>query len=226
MWLYEHLQHIGFLMRKNSKRAILVISLLLLASVAACGVNMGQYEEPRYTVERADSSFEIRLYAPSLVAEAVTKGSREKAINEGFRILADYIFGNNTANASVAMTTPVSQTSEKIAMTAPVSQSLEGKDGVWRTRFTMPTKYTFETLPTPNDARVQISKTEAKRFAVVRFSWSTNDENLNAHQKMLEEWIVKEKLKPISPASYSFYNPPWTLPFLRRNEVWIEIDKE
>ena len=184
---------------------------------------MGQYEEPRYTIERVDAPFEIRLYAPSLVAEAVTEGPREKAISEGFRIIADYIFGNNTAKTSIAMTTPVSQMSEKIAMTTPVTQSLEGKDGVWRTRFTMPSKYTLETLPTPNDARVQISKTEPKRFAVIRFSWSTNDENLHVHQKKLEDWVAKEKLKPVSLASYSFYNPPWTLPFLRRNEVWIEI---
>ncbi|MFZ4125315.1 MAG: SOUL family heme-binding protein [Rickettsiales bacterium] len=213
-------------MRKNRKRAVLVVSILLLASLAACGVNMGQYEEPNYTVVRAEAPFEIRDYAPSLVAEAVTKGPRQEAISEGFRIIADYIFGNNTAKNTIAMTTPVSQASENIAMTTPVTQSLEGKDGVWRTRFTMPSKYTRATLPTPNDTRVLISEAPAKRFAVIRFSWSTGDDNLKTHQKKLEDWVAKEKLKALSPASYSFYNPPWTLPFLRRNEVWIEIAKE
>ncbi|MBN8543285.1 MAG: heme-binding protein [Alphaproteobacteria bacterium] len=199
---------------------------LMLSTLVACGDVMGTYEEPRFDVVRSEKPFEIRDYAPALVAEAVTKGPRDEAISEGFRIIADFIFGNNISKSSIAMTTPVSQSSEKIAMTTPVSQSFEGEDNVWRVRFTMPSKYTLESLPKPVDERVQVSMTKPQRFAVIRFSGPTRDSYLLKQQAKLEAWVKHEKLTPISPASYHFYNPPWTVSFLRRNEVWIEIVKE
>lgn len=198
---------------------------LMLSTLVACGDVIGTYEEPRYNLVRGEQPFEIRDYEPLLVAEAVTKGPREEAISEGFRIIADFIFGNNISKRDIAMTTPVSQSSEIITLTAPLSQSLENRDGMWRTRFTMPSKFTFETLPKPVDERVQVSMTKPQRFAVIRFSGSTRDAHLLEQQTKLEAWIKTEKLKPIALASYHFYNPPWTLPFLRRNEVWIEISK-
>jgi hypothetical protein len=103
-------------------------------------------ETPDYTVSSKSGNLEIREYGPTIVAEATVEGERDQAIQRGFRIIADYIFGNNLSSTKVAMTAPViQQSSEKIAMTAPVIQQAKGTS--WNVRFVMPSKYTIETLP-------------------------------------------------------------------------------
>jgi effector-binding domain-containing protein len=200
-------------------------ALIMMAGFAAWGPIVSQVDEPPYRVERAEKPFELRVYAPMLVAEVTVKGKREEAINQGFRLLADFIFGNNSNAVKVAMTAPVLQqeAGTKIPMTAPVLQQQEG-DNVWQVRFVMPANYQkISELPQPNNPEVQLLQLPERRFATIRFSGSSASSNLNDHQKMLAEFITSEGLTPIGEPLLAFYNPPWTLPFLRRNEVLQEI---
>jgi hypothetical protein len=181
-----------------------------------------QVERARYKIVRRDRGIEIRDYTPMIVAEVEVSGDREEAIRQGFRTLADYIFGNNTALSVVAMTAPVMQQprNEKIAMAAPLTQS-DGES--WQVRFVMPALYTTDTLPKPIDPAVNLKHLEAKRFAAIRFSGAARDASLRRRTQLLEEFIREKSLRPLSAPAFAFYNPPWTLPFLRRNEVMIEI---
>lgn len=185
---------------------------------------MGQYDTPAYTVEKAQDAFEIRAYPALLVAEVETTGKRDEAINSGFRALADFIFGNNSVKKNVDMTTPVIQQSTKIAMTAPVTQSSkDDSKSVWHTRFMMPHNYTLDTLPKPNNDKIRIFETAAVRYATIRFSGFTTQNRIKDHEEKLVAWIKKNNLKSQGAPVYAFYNPPFTIPFLRRNEIWIEI---
>ena len=200
-----------------------VIGIAGLAA-AALGPLMSNVEQAKYDVAETHGDIEIRDYAPMIVAETETSGPREQAISEGFRIIADYIFGNNTTAHKVAMTAPVTQqANEKIAMTAPVMQ--QGEANSWKVHFVMPASYTLETLPKPNNNAVKLKQIAGKRFAVIRFSGMGKNDNLAKHTKLLKEFIDAHQLKALSAPAYAFFNPPWTLPFLRRNEVMIEIAK-
>jgi effector-binding domain-containing protein len=179
-------------------------------------------EQAKYEVVESHGDIEIRDYAPMIVAEAEVFGKREEAINDGFRLIADFIFGNNSAAKDVAMTAPVVQeSSAKIAMTAPVQQLGDGNS--WRVRFVMPASYTLETLPQPKNQEVKIRAIPAKRFAVIRFSGTAGEENLKQKAQTLNDFLLEKGLTAQSSPSYAFYNPPWTLPFLRRNEIMVEI---
>lgn len=139
-------------------------------------------EEPRYSIVDKIGAIEVRQYAPRLAADVIVPGDEEDARNAGFRLLADYIFGNNTARTKIAMTAPVAQErSEKIDMTAPVAQTREG--GGWRVRFFMPAKYTRETLPKPNNPAVQIVEVPAETMAVLRFSNTERGGRRGAHRR-------------------------------------------
>ena len=139
-------------------------------------------------------------------------------------MIADYIFGNNAPKQNVAMTAPViQQPSEKIAMTAPVIQESAGNS--WKIRFVMPQSYTMDTLPKPNNDAVKIENIPSKRFAVIQFSGMASEDNLKEHVDALNEFIQGRNLNMLSQPTYAFFNPPWTLPFLRRNEVMVEISQ-
>lgn len=183
---------------------------------------MAATQEPLFTLEQKEGDFEIRRYEPLLAAEVMTSGDRGSAISAGFRLLADYIFGNNTIQTQNSNTSGASSgQSHKIAMTVPVTQQQKG--GAWKIRFMMPQNFTRETLPIPKNNSVTIIEEPSKIFAVVRFSGWSSESNLEDHKLMLEEWIQKKNLKPVGSPIYAFYNPPWSLPFLRRNECLIEI---
>ena len=182
-----------------------------------------QVERARYKRVARDRDIEIRDYTPLIVAETAVSGDRETAIRQGFRTLADYIFGNNTAFSVVAMTAPVTQQprNESIAITAPATAQANGAD--WTVRFVMPARYTIDTLPPPNDPAVSLKQVEGKRYAAIRFSGLARDATLRRYTERLEKFINTKGLRPLSPPAYAFYNPPWTLPFLRRSEIMIEI---
>jgi len=200
---------------------VVLAGIIILAALA--GNIMSNVEQPDYKLVTSEENIEIRDYPPMIVAEVEVSGERKQAINEGFKILADYIFGNNTSNQKMEMTAPVTnELGEKMDMTAPVLQELHMDK--WKVRFVMPKKYSFETLPKPNSKDVILIRLPARRFAVIRFSGLANNENIKLHTEELEAYIVAEKLKPIGQAVLAFYNPPWTIPFLRRNEVMIEVD--
>jgi hypothetical protein len=201
-----------------------VIGGMVVLGAALWGPIVSNVEQPKYTAVETHDTIEIRDYAPMIVAEATVSGDREKAIREGFGIIADYIFGNNLSAQKVAMTAPVTQQgSEKIAMTAPVTQQGDGQS--WNVRFVMPASYTMETLPKPRNPAVKLKDIDGKRFAAIRFSGLATESNLQRHTEDLNAFIKAKALTALSPPSYAFYNPPWTLPFLRRNEVMVEISR-
>jgi len=204
---------------------ILGILGVVLLGAALWGPIVSNVEHPKYKVVESSGNIELRDYAPMIVAEAEVKGGRREAIRKGFRIIADYIFGNNTAAQKMPMTAPVSQQgNEKIAMTAPVTQ--QGGSNTWRVRFVMPSSYTMDTLPKPNNPAVALKEIPSKRFAVIRFSGIASEESLGRHTQELNDFLSAKNLAPLSPPTYAFYNPPWTLPFLHRNEVLIEVSRD
>ena len=199
-----------------------IITLLLIVGVLA-GPVMSNVEKPEYKVIQSKQNIEIRKYDPMIIAEVEVNGKRKDAIGNGFRLLADYIFGNNKLEQNISMTAPVQQKeNQKIAMTAPVQQQLNGKS--WRISFVMPSEYSFNSLPVPNDNRVRLKKILAKKFIVIEFSGTYSNENVEEHENQLMNYIETNKINIISSPKYAFYNAPWTLPFLRRNEIMIEIN--
>jgi len=196
----------------------------VIIGAVSWGPIVSNVEQAKYEVVKSHSNIEVRDYAPMIVAEVEVSGQRKEAINQGFRMIADYIFGNNKSNAKVAMTAPVVQEqSEKIAMTAPVSQQADGDN--WKVHFVMPSEYTMETLPKPNNPLVKLKEVGSKRIVAIRFSGIAGEDNLNKKTEELKKFINDRGLKIQSVPTYAFFNPPWTLPFLRRNEVMIEIAK-
>lgn len=182
--------------------------------------------EPSYNIIESTKSpqgIEIRQYNPMIVAEVIKQGERRQAINDGFRPLADYIFGKNVPAEKIGMTAPVLQTGDNIGMTAPVLQQ-EGEGAQnWRVQFIMPETYTSETLPKPVDASITLKEIPAYRAAVIRFSGFATPDVIAAKTKTLQDWVTAQGLTPASAPVLAFYNPPWTLPFLRRNEVMIPL---
>jgi hypothetical protein len=204
------------------------------------GIRAGT-EQPPYEVVGRIGDAEIRRYAPQIAAETVVEGPVETARNEGFRRVAGYIFGDNTAKASVAMTAPVVQGreaaggSQSIAMTAPVVQARAGRSEAiamtspvvqqpagaesWSIQFIMPSKYTLATLPQPNDPRVRLVEIPARTFAVVRFSGLGREDAVARHEKALDAALAGSSWRAVGEPVTWYYDPPWTVPFLRRNEV-------
>lgn len=207
-----------------SKKWLIIVSIvgLIIIGASSVGPIMSDVKKPDYEIISSDKNIEIRRYAPIIIAEVAVQGPREEAISDGFRLLADYIFGNNTATQKIAMTAPVSQqVNQKIAMTAPVQQQLSGD--AWKVSFVMPSEYTIETLPKPNNPSVMLREIPKKEYIVVRFSGRSSNENIAKHEKQLMDYIEAHKIDAMGSPIYAFYNPPWTLPFLRRNEIMLEI---
>ena len=208
--------------RKTIFVGLAVIVALLVIAAAAAGPIMSRVEQPDYKITMTVGALEIRAYGPLIAAEAEVKGERKAAISEGFRLIAAYIFGANTPNAKIAMTAPVQQQStQKIAMTAPVTQQTAGDS--WTVRFIMPSSWTLETLPAPNDARVTLKPVPAKRVLAIRFSGSASDRLIQTKTDELRRYAADKKLATVGEPLLAFYNPPWTLPFFRRNEIMLEL---
>lgn len=205
------------------KVALLIVLGLVAASVW-WSISVSDVEQAKYTVVSTHDDIEVRDYAPMIVAQAEVSGERQKAIEAGFRLIADFIFGNNAPAKKVAMTAPViQQPNQKIAMTAPVIQ--QGGEDKWTVQFVMPSEYTLDTLPKPNNSAVVLKEVPMKRYAVLRFSGFAEAQSVKLHSDKLSAFIDQQKLRTVSPMTYAFYNPPWTLPFLRRNEVMVEIER-
>jgi len=203
-------------------------SFIALLSTGCSLFGKNSVEEAKYKVIVHEDRNEIRLYSSAIVAKTTIRGPFKEAQNDGFRLLAGYIFGKNKSNEKIAMTAPVVQTSksEKIAMTAPVVMS-PGNDKEWTMTFTMPSKYTLETLPVPTDKRVQIERSEERSVAAVTFTGLWSEETNREKAEQLKDWLKKfPEYEITSGPMFAGYNPPWTLPFFRRNEMLFEIKKK
>ena len=196
----------------------------LLFGLVFLGAPAMATEEPAFTVVLHEGDFEVRDYPALVVAEVVVTGDQKESANRGFRLLAGYIFGGNTRQQSIAMTAPVAQrrAGEKIPMTAPVTQTQ--REGAWVVRFTMPHDYSLATLPKPNDPSVQLKNVPPYRVAVVRFSGWADQRDFDAKAAILGDFMKSHRLRAAGPPSLAQYNPPWTLWFMRRNEVMIPLE--
>lgn len=185
------------------------------------GVRVGT-EEPHYVATTLSDRVEIRRYGPRIAAETTVTADEDRARNIGFRRLAGYIFGGNHRDETIAMTTPVSQQSrETIAMTAPVAQSRDGEQST--IRFYMPSKWTLETLPTPDDDEVRLVSVPGETVAVLRFSGDRSPRAVAERTAELKAALRANDIETIGPPQTWFYDPPWTLPFRRRNEIAIPV---
>ena len=202
--------------------AILLTVVVLAFGAAMIGPIMSNVEVPAYKILKKEQNIEIRQYPPLIIAEVKTAGSRQDSIGNGFRILADFIFGNNEGEKQLSMNGPITQQQGiKIAMTAPVQQ--EKTDTEWAISFIMPSKFSIDTIPNPINDRIKIIQIPSKRYAVITFSGRSTEANLTKHTNELEIYMNGSSYSKVGNAKYAFYNPPWTLPFLRRNEVQFEI---
>lgn len=194
--------------------------------LAVGGIRVGT-EEPKYTRHRLTDTVEIRRYGPRIAAETTVDADEIRARDVGFRRLAGYIFGGNRRDQTISMTAPVTQRSsrrsEQIAMTAPVVQSA-GTDSGWLIRFFMPAKWTLETLPAPNDDQVHLVTVPPATVAVLRFSGDRGAKAVSTRTDELVQILQGRGIQPTGDAEAWFYDPPWTLPMLRRNEIAIPVD--
>ncbi len=199
------------------------MSGILLFGCSTVGIREGT-EEPRYTVLAAPNSLEIRQYGPRIAAETAIAGDDQSAaLNEGFRRLAGYIFGANRAKTKIEMTVPVAQQkSETIAMTAPVGQARDA-DGKWVVRFFMPAEWTMETLPVPENPAVALVRVPGETMAVLRFTGLRGESTIASRKTELLQRLEPTAWKPVGEPIAWFYDPPWTIPFLRRNEVAVPV---
>jgi hypothetical protein len=190
------------------------------------GFNMST-EQPRYDVlERIGDNVEIRQYGPRVAAETIVDTSKsDNARGDAFRLIAGYIFGANKTREKFAMTSPVeiSSPGTEIARTTPVEVNKTDAGSVMR--FFMPSKYSIEQLPEPSDPRVKLTQMPSTTVAALRFSGSTGDSAVTTRTGELIRALQPTKWKVAGLATAFFYNPPWTIPFLRTNEVVIPVTK-
>jgi len=220
---------------KHSIRIILATAVIIFGAMDAMAI-----EEAAYTVFRKENNFEIRDYAPHILAETVVEGDFEEAGNKAFTRLFRYISGENRSRDKVAMTAPVSQEpmGQKIQMTAPVSQEPMGQkiqmttpvgqrsvQDRWSVSFMMPASYTMETLPAPEDPKVMLRQVPARRMAAVRYSGFWSEKNYLRYKLELESWIHEKGFTIVGDPLWARYNAPFTLWFMRRNEILIPVDK-
>jgi hypothetical protein len=186
-------------------------------------------EEPKHEVLFTDGYFEIRKYAPTLMAETFVEGDMDEASSKGFRVLADYIFGNNQLVSSSVSSSTSSSASGKIAMTAPVTLQPQTETismhaaKRWIVNFTMPSQYTLASIPKPKNAAVTLREIPSKYFAVYKYSGFNTVDRVQSKTVEAMEWTRKKNLKIMGTPQLSRYDPPWTLPMFRRNEIMIEI---
>ncbi len=258
---------------------IAILGILIVAAVSA-GPIISNVERPDYSVIDKYNNIEVRQYEEMIIAEVETYGQRKEAIEDGFRQLANYIFGNNIVQQDISMTAPVQQQknekismtapvqqqkNEKISMTAPVQQQRNEKipmtapvqqqrnekipmtapvqqqrnekipmtapvqqqsdDDSWRVSFVIPSQYTMETIPQPVNSSIVLKSIPAQQFVVIRFSGFASQSNLSTYKVKLLKYIEDNNILTVGSPKYAFYNPSWTLPILRRNEIMVEIQK-
>ena len=206
-------------MKRSMRILCTALAILIIGVMDARAI-----EEATYTVLKKDGRFEIRAYAPHILAETVVEGTLEEAGDKAFSRLFRYISGENRSRDNVAMTAPVSQepAGQKIKMTAPVGQQRAQEK--WAISFMMPASYTLATLPVPVDPQVTLRQVPARRMAAVRYSGFWSEKNYLRYKSALESWIHEKRLTRAGDPVWARYNPPFTPWFLRRNEILIPVD--
>jgi effector-binding domain-containing protein len=212
-------------MKSTSRLLVAGVTLaagLLTVATTAQVQSAEEISGPKYEVTGLlNGGIEIRRYDPRLVAQVKVEGEERSSLNKGFSILAGYIFGKNKRRDRIEMTAPVLAEPEQIPMTAPVVASNSGN--LLTMSFFMPPEYSLETLPEPQDARIQLRLIPEQRYAAIRFSGSWNPKEFERQAERLRDVLQQNKLQIAGSPINAYYNPPFTLPFLRRNEVLLPL---
>lgn len=212
--------------RRIVAAAAVVLAALFLAWSVVGYMSNRSVAEPVYKIEKQAPDYEVRFYAPHLRAEVILEGGYRETLYGGFKRLADFIFGNNTASEKVDMTAPViSESSQKIAMTAPVLLETSETGNRRIISFIMPREYSLETLPRPNNPEVTIRKIDEQRLAALRFGGYATEDRANGKIRELKAALERDGLKITGEAQVAQYNPPWTPLWMRRNEIWIPVER-
>jgi hypothetical protein len=199
------------------------IALLIGGAVMTSpGASMA-YEEPRFAVTESTDEYEIRVYEPHVVAEVEVEGEYEAAGNAAFRILAAYIFGNNADRLTMAMTVPVSITPGHDRAQLSVAAASQIGERRYTYRFVIERQYTAATLPPPKDPRITIREIRARTVAVRRYSGRAIEVNHRRNLAILGAAVDRDGRSVRGEPEFAVYNGPFTLPFLRRNEVVLEL---
>jgi len=197
---------------------------ICLSSCSVIGIN--STPQAKYDTVKKEDSYAIRDYQPLIEAQITVADSDYKtAVNKGFMQLFKYITGANTVNQQISMTAPVltKEKSQDIAMTAPVLISDNGNENAWTIAFVLPDSYTLKTAPTPTNEDIKLVEKPQKKVAVISFSGFMNKDSIDKNTQKLKTWISDNKLQEIGKPMAAGYNPPWTIPFLRTNEILIEV---
>jgi effector-binding domain-containing protein len=204
------------------KKLIAVLTTVFLAGCSIFGIRSA--DEPNYQVLNDYGYIQIRHYPALVVAQTEVNADYKKSSSQGFQRLAGYIFGNNKKQQKIAMTAPViqEQEAETMAMTAPVIQQKSGP--IWLMAFVLPQGYSLSTAPEPLDSSVIIKEIPDKNVAVIQYSGNLSEQGIEEKSEELKNWLTQQGYHAISPSRSAAYDPPWTLPFLRRNEVHIDIE--
>ena len=196
------------MIKKRNLYIFLSILIIMVLTGFSLGPIMSKVETPKFKILSTFNNIEIRAYKPMLIAEIDVRETRKEAVSQGFRSLADFIFGDNIRN-------------DKIKMTAPVVQQSSSQG--WKVSFVMPSSYTIHDIPKPLNNEIIIKEIPARKMAVIKFNGRNEEDNISKYENKLLKFMEQNNFVHEENPEYAFYNPPWTLPVLRRNEVMIEI---
>ena len=187
-------------------RLIMILTaLVFLLFLGYTGFNLyiNNVERPKFDIIKFQAPFSVRQYPPLNVAETIVTGKRRQALKDGFRILAPYIFKN------------------KIPMTAPVMQQKSQNE--WKVQFVMPSTFSFDALPTPDNSRIKITQIPVQKMLTIQFSGRNTDHNMEENLKRLQDYALKNGYTTQGEPLYAFYSHPWTLPFTKKNEIMLNL---
>ena len=183
--------------------ALFSISIIILNKAMAI-------ETPKHTLVKKENGFEIRQYDSMIIATTSVRSDYSDAASTGFRRIASYIFGGNSASMSIEMTAPV------------LTNAPDPKD-IYEIQFVMPSEHSMEDLPQPNSQNVTLKKVNLGKTAVLRFGgWATKD-RASHYQNKLSDLLIASGFKVDGTFMVAQYNSPWAIPPFRKNEIIVQI---
>lgn len=187
------------------------------------GIRLG--EEPTYTLMKSEGVFEIRKYDPMTVASVIIRGEYEAALEEGFIKLADYIFGKNTQEYQVRTNSSLikEKQSAQLPMTAPVIH--ERAEMGWKVTFVLPREYTLKNAPKPLDPAITLTREPSRIMACMKYSGTNTLQAIEHRHQQLLDWLQTTDFRTCSQVRCAEYDGPLTVPFLRRNEVQVRVER-
>ena len=203
---------------------VIFLTAIVFISSGCSIIGVRTTDEPAFETIASEPPFEIRDYGEMLLAEVETETSFDDASNEAFRVLFKYISGANLADTKIEMTAPVFMDSSELTSSTRILTTKA--QNAWKMAFVLPDEYRFKDVPEPEDSRVKIKRVRSSKVATIRFSGSWDLEKLQRKTEDLQNWISKIGYESVSEPRAAGFDPPWTIPFLKRNEIHIDVRKK